>query len=128
MPKLTALTAGIEPSSSKLKEETTSVGRVDGNGIVLSYQSISARHAEVVLQGEDVSVRDLGSTNGTYIEGNKVSESPPQPGEVLAFGEVELLASRPKLQRSRLFLGSSIPAEQLTIHSSSSHFTDYGRN
>ena len=128
MPKLTVLTAGIEPSSFQLKEETPSVGRVDGNGIVLPHQSISERHPEVVLQGEDVYVRDLGSTNGTYIEGNKGSESPPQPGEVLAFGEVELLASSPKFQLSRLFLGSSIPAEQLVIHSSSNHFTDYGRH
>ena len=39
---------------------------------------------------DDVYVRDLGSTNGSYINGNKVAESPLQPGEVITFGEVEL--------------------------------------
>ena len=39
---------------------------------------------------EDVYVRDVGSTNGSYINGSKVAESPLQPGEVVTFGEVEL--------------------------------------
>ncbi|HCV98980.1 MAG TPA: hypothetical protein DGJ56_06750, partial [Verrucomicrobiales bacterium] len=44
-----------------------------------------------MLRGEeDVYVRDIGSTNGSYINGNKVAESPLQPGEVVTFGEVEL--------------------------------------
>ena len=91
MPKLTVLTEGIEPTSFELAKEVTSVGRVEGNDIVLNHQSVSGSHGELVLRGDqDVYIRDLGSTNGSYIDGNKVAESPVQPGEVITFGEVQL--------------------------------------
>ena len=90
MPKLTVLTEGIEPTSFELAKEVTSVGRVEGNDIVLDHQSVSGSHGELVLRGQDVYIRDLGSTNGSYIDGSKVAESPVQPGEVITFGEVQL--------------------------------------
>ena len=90
MPKLTVLTEGIEPTSFELAKEVTSVGRVQGNDIVLDHQSVSGNHGELVLRGQDVYIRDLGSTNGSYIDGSKVAESPVQPGEVITFGEVQL--------------------------------------
>ena len=90
MPKLTVLTEGIEPTSFELAKEVTSVGRVQGNDIVLAHQSVSGSHGELVLRGQDVYIRDLGSTNGSYIDGSKVAESPVQPGEVITFGEVQL--------------------------------------
>ena len=79
MPRLIVLTEGIEPTSFELTKEAASVGRVDENDITLPHQSVSGSHAELVLRGADVHVRDLGSTNGTYINGNKVAESPLQP-------------------------------------------------
>ena len=90
MPKLTVLTEGIEHTSFELAKEVTSVGRVQGNDIVLDHQSVSGSHGELVLRGQDVYIRDLGSTNGSYIDGSKVAESPVQPGEVITFGEVQL--------------------------------------
>ena len=90
MPKLTVLTEGIEPASFELAKEVTSVGRVQGNDIVLDHQSVSGSHGELVLRGQDVYIRDLGSTNGSYIDGSKVAESPVQSGEVITFGEVQL--------------------------------------
>ena len=90
MPKLTVLTDGIEPTSFELAKEVTSIGRVQGNDIVLDHQSVSGSHGELVLRGQDVYIRDLGSTNGSYIDGSKVAESPVQPGEVITFGEVQL--------------------------------------
>jgi pSer/pThr/pTyr-binding forkhead associated (FHA) protein len=91
MPKLTVLTEGIEPTSFDLTKEVTSVGRVKGNDIVLDHQSVSGSHGELVLRGDqDVYIRDLGSTNGSYLDGKKVAESPVQPGEVITFGEVQL--------------------------------------
>ena len=91
MPKLTVLTEGIEPTSFDLTKEVTSVGRVEGNDIVLDHQSVSGSHGELVLRGDqDVYIRDLGSTNGSYLDGKKVAESPVQPDEVITFGEVQL--------------------------------------
>ncbi len=100
MPKLTVLTEGIEPTSFELTKEVTSVGRVDENDITLPHQSVSGSHAELVLCGDEVHARDVGSTNGTYINGNKVAESPLQPGEVITFGEVELKIDGPRKAQS----------------------------
>ena len=102
MPRLIVLTEGIEPTSFELTKELTSVGRVDEKDITLPHQSVSGSHAELVLRGEDVHVRDVGSTNGTYINGNKVAESPLQPGEVLTFGEVELKIDGPRKAQSQI--------------------------
>ena len=100
MPKLIVLTEGIEPTSFEFTKEATSVGRDDENDITLPHQSVSGSHAELVMRGEDVHVRDLGSTNGTYINGNKVAESPLQPSEVITFGEVELKLDGPRKAQS----------------------------
>ena len=100
MPKLIVLTEGIEPTSFELTKKAASVGRDDENDITLPHQSVSGSHAELVMRGEDVHVRDLGSTNGTYINGNKVAESPLQPSEVITFGEVELKLDGPRKAQS----------------------------
>ncbi|MDE2657414.1 MAG: FHA domain-containing protein [Verrucomicrobiota bacterium] len=100
MPKLIVLTEGIEPTSFEFTKEAASVGRDDENDITLPHQSVSGSHAELVMRGEDVHVRDLGSTNGTYINGNKVAESPLQPSEVITFGEVELKLDGPRKAQS----------------------------
>ena len=100
MPKLIVLTEEIEPTSFEFTKETTAVGRDDENDITLPHESVSGSHAELLLRGEDVHVRDLGSTNGTYINGNKVAESPLQPGELLTFGEVELKIDGPRKSQS----------------------------
>ena len=100
MPKLIVLTEGIEPTSFEFTKDATAVGRDDENDITLPHESVSGSHAELLLRGEDVHVRDLGSTNGTYINGNKVAESPLQPSEVITFGEVELKLDGPRKAQS----------------------------
>jgi len=44
----------------------------------------------VLLRGSEVVVRDLNSTNGTYINGEKVTEKVMKPGQILRLGQVEL--------------------------------------
>ncbi|MDF1562645.1 MAG: FHA domain-containing protein [Deltaproteobacteria bacterium] len=68
-----------------------SVGRVEGNTIVLADPSISRQHAEVVLRGASIVVRDLGSSNGTFVNDQPISG--PQEvfeGDIVRFGDVEL--------------------------------------
>ncbi len=74
----------------ELKAETTSVGRVEDNVFQIPEPSVSSHHCEVLLRGNDVVVRDLNSTNGTYINGQKVTESPIKPGQILRLGQVEM--------------------------------------
>ena len=89
MPKLIVLTDGIEPTSFDLTKELTSVGRVDGNDIVLPHQSVSGSHGELVLRGKDnVYIRDLGSTNGVRVNAQPVQVSEIKPGDRVEVGDI----------------------------------------
>jgi pSer/pThr/pTyr-binding forkhead associated (FHA) protein len=53
--------------------------------------SVSSHHCEILLKGNDVIVRDLGSTNGTFVNGEKVTtEAPLKPGQILRLGQLEM--------------------------------------
>ena len=74
----------------ELKVDKTTIGRMDDNTFQIAEPSVSSHHCEVLLRGSDVVVRDLNSTNGTYINGQKVTESPIKPGQILRLGQIEL--------------------------------------
>lgn len=65
------------------------VGRKPGSSFQLLLKSVSGRHAEFLSDGEDLQLRDLGSTNGTRVDGKRVDEARLRGGERLAFGDVE---------------------------------------
>lgn len=90
MPKLVVLSEGLTGRSYELKVEKTTIGRLEDNAFQIPEQSISSHHCEVLLKGNDVVVKDLNSTNGTYINGEKISEKPLKPGQILRLGQVEI--------------------------------------
>ena len=73
-----------------LPEGETVVGRDVGLGLSLVGETtVSRRHAQLVKSGDSVVVRDLGSTNGTYVNGAKIgSEATLRPGDAVQFGSV----------------------------------------
>ena len=50
-----------------------SIGRKDGNSIILSDQHVSGNHAKIVVRNNGLFLEDLNSTNGTYLNGKKIS-------------------------------------------------------
>jgi len=90
MAKLVVLSAGMTGRTQELKAEKTTVGRVEDNTFQITEPSVSSHHCEVLLRGSDVVIRDLNSTNGTYINGEKVTERVMKPGQILRLGQVEL--------------------------------------
>src|SRR5579863_1768615 len=90
MSKLVILNQGMTGRTFDLSIERTTVGRVEDNTFQIADQSVSSHHAELLLIGNDVLVRDLNSTNGTFINGEKIAEMILKPGQVLRFGQVEL--------------------------------------
>jgi pSer/pThr/pTyr-binding forkhead associated (FHA) protein len=90
MPKLVALTEGLTGRSYELKPEKTTVGRLDDNQFCIPEPSVSSHHCELMLKGDEIHVKDLGSTNGTFINGDQVSEGSLKPGQILRLGIVEL--------------------------------------
>jgi pSer/pThr/pTyr-binding forkhead associated (FHA) protein/tetratricopeptide (TPR) repeat protein len=65
------------------------VGRVIDNALVIDDVSVSRRHARIEVRGDDLWVRDLGSSNGTFVNSERVEE------RVLAHGDEVRFGSRP---------------------------------
>jgi pilus assembly protein CpaF len=51
-----------------------SIGRVQGNQIILPRGNVSKRHAKIELKGGEFVLTDMGSTNGTYVNGRRLQE------------------------------------------------------
>ena len=90
MARLVVLSEGFTGLSYELKVEKTTVGRLDDNAFQIPEQSVSSHHCEVVQRGNDIVVRDLNSTNGTFINGEQITEAALRPGQILRLGQVEL--------------------------------------
>ncbi len=90
MPRLVVLTEGFKERSCDLKGGKTTIGRVEDNAFQIPEQSVSSHHCEISVVGAVVSVKDLDSTNGTFIDGNPVKEAVLKPGQTLRLGQVEL--------------------------------------
>lgn len=90
MAKLVLLSAGLTGQTHELKVDKTTIGRVEDNTFQIAEPSVSSHHCEILLRGTDVVVKDLNSTNGTFINGDKVSETVLKPGQVLRLGQIEM--------------------------------------
>src|SRR5689334_10800464 len=90
MAKLVLLSAGMTGRIHDLKVDKTTIGRVDDNTFQIAEPSVSSHHCEILLRGSDVVVRDLNSTNGTFINGEKITETALKPGQVLRLGQIEM--------------------------------------
>lgn len=81
----------VGPSPGKiyeLTEEEVVLGRDIGNEIVINDAEISRRHTRLSMQEDGYVVEDLGSTNGTFVNGEKISGSTVlQPGQTIRMGE-----------------------------------------
>ena len=90
MPRLVVLSEGVTGRSHELKAEKTTVGRIEDNTFQIPDPSVSSHHCEVVLKGNDVVIRDLNSTNGTFINGQQITEATLKPSQILRLGQVEV--------------------------------------
>ena len=90
MARLVVITKGLPALPYDLNEKWVTIGRADGNLFQIAHSSVSGRHCEVRFTGGELQVRDLQSTNGTFVEGKGITEGTLQPGQTLRLGDVEL--------------------------------------
>ncbi len=85
------------PGSTFALDAITSLGRDVNNSIVLDDEFVSSNHAALTYRGRAWYVEDLGSTNGTFVNGSQVDGLAP-----IAFGdEIQIGQARLRLERAR---------------------------
>lgn len=77
-----------------LGDGTTMAGRDPDDGIFLDDVTVSRHHAEFEVDGESLSVRDLGSTNGTYVNGTRSETCELHSGDEVIIGRFHLVVAR----------------------------------
>jgi len=88
------------------------IGRIVGLELTLPFHSVSKRHAEIYCEGEELMLRDLDSTNGTFVNRKRVKGAPLHEGDILHFAEFEF---RVALQSSEDGIGDAATFEKGTL-------------
>src|SRR5574341_1431556 len=73
-----------------LQKAQAAVGTLAGNDLVLTDPTVSRRHALVEERADGYLLRDLDSTNGTFLDNVRVREGYISPGSVIRLGETEI--------------------------------------
>jgi Protein of unknown function (DUF3662)/FHA domain len=82
---------GGEKESIQITTAPVVVGRLSTNDVVLADPNVSRRHAELRRDGEQWVLVDLGSTNGTLVNGKLAREHEIKNGDKLSFGTTEVI-------------------------------------
>jgi len=88
--KLVLTSSSGEQEEIPLTKETTSIGRKPGNDIHIDNLSVSGSHAQVITILEDSFLEDLGSTNGTYVNGKLVKKHALEDGDNITLGKYQI--------------------------------------
>ena len=90
MPRLIIKKGDDKGKAFELHEGRNPIGRGDHNPICIPDASVSTNHAEVIWENERVLLRDLGSTNGTRVNTQRITESELKDNDEIWFGTVSL--------------------------------------
>jgi len=129
MARLLIKTGVANAPAMDLKWGVNRLGRAAGNDILIDHPSVSSAHCEVELGHEVVTVRDRGSTNGTFIDNQFVVEGELQAGQVLRLGAVEMVLEKsvaavaiPQLQKAP---ASLVPSGATPCHNHAAIFATH---
>ncbi|NLD27854.1 MAG: sigma 54-interacting transcriptional regulator [Myxococcales bacterium] len=83
-----------------LNKNITKVGKRESNDLILADKTVSRNHVEIEYASDSFLLRDLGSTNGTFLNGSKVKEVYLTPGDLIKIGNttIEFIAYDEKVK------------------------------
>src|SRR5215831_8721342 len=116
MARLLIKSPGLNHQSIELKLGTTRIGRSPDTDFPISDPTVSSIHCELVLTAEGVTIRDLESTNGTFVDGERVREAALAVGQTLRLGDVELAVDTVDVQIAiPKFINTDLPAPPVVL-------------
>jgi uncharacterized protein involved in exopolysaccharide biosynthesis/Mrp family chromosome partitioning ATPase len=87
------------------------IGRMEDNVICIADASVSRYHCEVFIRNGEIVVKDMGSTQGTFVNGKQIVETPLKAGETMSAGNVEFRLENESAQSN----GSTSPGAHSVI-------------
>lgn len=90
MPKLIVSIDGVVIKEVALTKERTTLGRRPYNDIVIDNLAVSGEHAVLLMNGAEVFIEDLNSTNGTYVNGKAVKKQLLQNSDSIEIGKYRI--------------------------------------
>jgi FHA domain-containing protein len=96
----------------ELKPGTNTLGRGFANDFKIADPSVSGSHCQITVDNSSVFIRDLGSTNGTYVNRAPVKEAALQPGQTIHLGGVEMMFQGDPQPYVRVTDTAPAPAEE----------------
>lgn len=92
--KLTIVAGPLRGNSYQLNQGDNAVGRISGNDIVIASTKISKRHCIFIVTPNGVTVKDAGSSNGTFVNGTLVTTKLLKVGDKVSVGDAVLELSK----------------------------------
>jgi pSer/pThr/pTyr-binding forkhead associated (FHA) protein len=90
MPKMIVSIDEVVIKEVQLTKDRTTLGRRPYNDIVIDNLAVSGEHAVIQMTGADVTLEDLNSTNGTYINGKAIKKQQLQNGDGIEIGKYKI--------------------------------------
>ena len=90
MPRIIILTKGRSVRQVNITGRLTTIGRTEGNSVVMDSDRVSRRHAVIDWNGDQYMLTDVGSRNGTFVNGMRVRQRPLANGDTISIGDCEL--------------------------------------
>ena len=90
MPKMIVSIDGVVIKEVQLTKERTTLGRRPYNDVVIDNLAVSGEHAALQMTGSEVTLEDLNSTNGTYVNGKAIKKQILQNGDTVEVGKYKI--------------------------------------
>jgi CheY-like chemotaxis protein len=90
MAKLVVISPALKGLSYELGKQWVTIGRAADNVFQVLESSVSGHHCEVLWRGHELVVRDMNSTNGTFVGGAHITEAVVKPGDAFRLGDLDV--------------------------------------
>lgn len=100
MPRLLIISEGFEAHALELRMGVNRFGRTADNHFQITHPTVSSRHCEIEVSASEITLRDCGSTNGTFVNGFRIQPCTLSEGQVLRVDNADLRVAIPVFDTS----------------------------